>query len=105
MAISICEMKKNNPPITLEVSNPKTLMQLFDLYQDEVKNALSHSLVLPAYDYVLKCSHVLSNLLDARGVISKDERTQYILRIRRLAEQVAKAYVEQREKLGFPLLK
>jgi glycyl-tRNA synthetase alpha chain len=87
-----------------EVSNPQTLMQLFDLYRGEVENALERELVLPAYDYVLKCSHSF-NLLDARGVISKDERTNYILRIRRLAEQVAKLYVQQREAQGFPLLK
>ena len=43
----------------------------------EAENCLSHELVLPAYDCVLKCSHTF-NLLDARGVISKDERTNYI---------------------------
>ncbi len=96
--------EKEQSKYNFEVSNPQTLMQLFDLYRSEVDNALSHELVLPAYDYVLKCSHAF-NLLDARGVISKDERTNYILRIRRLAEQVAKLYVQQREALGFPLLK
>ncbi len=60
--------------------------------------------MLPAYDYVLKCSHSF-NLLDARGVISKDERTNYINRIRRMAERVAKLYVEQREEMEYPLLK
>lgn len=87
-----------------EVSNPERLMQMFELYRAEVETALEANLVLPAYDFVLKCSHSF-NLLDARGVISKDERTNYILKIRRLAERVAKMYVEQREALGFPLLK
>ncbi len=87
-----------------EVSSPERLMKLFDLYREEVEACLEKELVLPAYDYVLKCSHSF-NLLDARGVISKDERTNYILRIRRLAEQVARLYVAQRENLGFPLLK
>ena len=96
--------EKEQSKYNFEVSNPQTLMQLFDLYRGEVENALNAELVLPAYDYVLKCSHAF-NLLDARGVISKDERTNYILRIRRLAEQVAKQYVQQREALGFPLLK
>ena len=59
-------------------------------------------IVLPAYDYVLKCSHTF-NLLDARGVISKDERINYINRVRRMAAQVAKLYVAQREEMGFPL--
>ena len=71
---------------------------------DEANDCIEHSIVLPAYDWVLKCSHTF-NLLDARGVISKDERVNYINRIRTLASKVAKLYVEQREKLGFPLIK
>ncbi len=86
-----------------EVASPERLTQLFDLYREEVENCLSHELVLPAYDYVLKCSHTF-NLLDARGVVSRDERMNYILRIRRLAERVAKLYVAQREAQNFPLL-
>jgi glycyl-tRNA synthetase alpha chain len=87
-----------------EISSPERLSKMFDLYREEVENCLENKLVLPAYDYVLKCSHVF-NLLDARGVISRDERMNYILRIRRLAERVARLYVEQREEQGFPLLK
>lgn len=87
-----------------EVSDAVRLFKLFDLYQEEVENCVKNELVLPAYDYVLKCSHDF-NLLDARGVISKDERINYINRVRRMAAMVAKLYVEQREKLGFPLLK
>jgi glycyl-tRNA synthetase alpha chain len=86
-----------------EVSDPERLHQLFDIYKAEAEHCLNHSLVLPAYDYVLKCSHTF-NLLDARGVVSRDERMNTILRIRRLAESVAKLYVEQREEQGFPLL-
>ena len=59
--------------------------------------------VVPAYDYVLKCSHTF-NLLEARGAISVTERTGYIGRVRTLARLCAQAYVEQRERLGFPLL-
>ncbi len=87
-----------------EVSDAQRLFKLFDIYQEEVENCVKNELVLPAYDYVLKCSHDF-NLLDARGVISKDERINYINRVRRMAAMVAKLYVEQREKLGFPLLK
>lgn len=86
-----------------EVSSPERLSQLFEIYREEVENCLDHALVLPAYDYVLKCSHAF-NLLDARGVISRDERMNYILRIRRYAEKVAKLYVEQRAEKNFPLL-
>ena len=87
-----------------EYSNPKRVFELFDLAMDEANDCIEHSIVLPAYDWVLKCSHTF-NLLDARGVISKDERVNYINRIRTLASKVAKLYVEQREKLGFPLIK
>ena len=94
------EMSKYN----FEVSNTDSLFKMFDLYQNEVDNCIEAELVLPAYDYVLKCSHTF-NLLDARGVISKDERNLFIGRIRTMATKVAKLYVAQREKMGFPLCK
>jgi glycyl-tRNA synthetase alpha chain len=87
-----------------EASNPETLFTLFQLYEQEAESLIGQSLVLPAYDQVLKCSHAF-NLLDARGVISVTERTRYITRIRNLARQVAQLYLKQREDLGFPLLK
>ncbi len=87
-----------------EYSDPKRLFDMFDLATDEANNCMEHGIVLPAYEWVLKCSHTF-NLLDARGVISKDERVNYINRVRTLASKVAKLYVEQREKLGFPLIK
>ena len=87
-----------------EYSSGETLFTLFDLYQKEVDNCVSAKLVLPAYDYVLKCSHTF-NLLDARGVISKDERINFINRVRTMAAQVASLYVEQRKEMGFPLCK
>lgn len=87
-----------------EYSTPESLFKLFDLATDEANKCMEAGIVLPAYDWVLKCSHTF-NLLDARGVISKDERINYINRVRTLAAGVAKLYVEQREKLGFPLIK
>ncbi|MBQ2983228.1 MAG: glycine--tRNA ligase subunit alpha [Candidatus Gastranaerophilales bacterium] len=87
-----------------EYSDAQRLFDLFDLASEEAKSCMEHGIVLPAYDWVLKCSHTF-NLLDARGVISKDERVNYINRVRTLAAAVAKLYVEQREKLGFPLIK
>ena len=60
--------------------------------------------MLPAYDYVLKCSHTF-NLLDAAGAISLSERTEYIGRVRAMARLCAKAYYEKRKELGFPMLK
>ncbi len=87
-----------------EVSDANNLHSMFDLYTKEANNCIEKELVLPAYDYVLKCSHCF-NLLDARGVISKDERANFIGRIRRMASEVARLYSAQREALGYPLLK
>ncbi|MGK7929368.1 MAG: glycine--tRNA ligase subunit alpha [Spirulina sp.] len=86
-----------------EASDPDLLFNLFKLYEREAKQLIDRGLVLPSHDYVLKCSHSF-NLLDARGVISVTERTNYIARIRNLARQVAHLYLQQRETLGFPLL-
>ena len=74
------------------------------MFEAECRRCLAQGLVMPACDYVLKCSHVF-NLLDARGAISVAERTAYITRVRRLAYGVAEAFVKQREQMGFPLLK
>jgi glycyl-tRNA synthetase alpha chain len=61
-------------------------------------------LVLPAYEFCLKCSHTF-NLLDARGAISVAERTGYIARIRNMSRACAVGYLKQREEMGHPLLK
>ncbi|MCK8815938.1 glycine--tRNA ligase subunit alpha [Natroniella sulfidigena] len=89
---------------SFEVADIETLLTLFNLYEKEAQRAIDEDLVLPAYDYVLKCSHTF-NVLDARGAISVTERTNYISRVRDLARLCAQAYVEQREELGYPLLK
>lgn len=86
-----------------ELSDPTMLFTLFGMYEQEAKRLMDKDLVLPAYEQVLKCSHTF-NLLDARGVISVTERTRYIGRVRTLARQVAHLYLQQREKLGFPLI-
>ncbi|MFZ3170884.1 MAG: glycine--tRNA ligase subunit alpha [Carboxydocellales bacterium] len=86
------------------IADIDTLFTLFDLYEKEAMRVVEKGFVLPAYDYVLKCSHSF-NLLDARGAISVTERTGFIARVRNMARSCAQAYVEQREKLGFPLLR
>ncbi|PIE71996.1 MAG: glycine--tRNA ligase subunit alpha [Deltaproteobacteria bacterium] len=80
------------------------LLDLFTTYEAESKRVVAEGLVLPAYEFCLKCSHTF-NLLDARGAISVTERTGYIARIRTLARLCARAYVDQREAMGHPLLK
>ncbi len=87
-----------------KVSDADMLFKLFDMYEAETKRILAAGLVQPAYDYALKCSHTF-NLLDARGAISVTERQSFIGRVRAMARLCAEAYVEQRQRLGFPLLK
>jgi glycyl-tRNA synthetase alpha chain len=86
-----------------EQADVKMLLSLFNMYEAESKRILAESLVLPAYEYCLKCSHTF-NLLDARGAISVTERTGYIGRVRNLARGCGEAYLEQRRNMGFPLL-
>ena len=79
------------------------LLDLFGRYETEARTLIAQELVLPAYEYTLKCSHNF-NLLDARNAISVTERTAYIGRIRNLARACAEAYLQQRERMGYPLL-
>ena len=80
------------------------LLDLFNRYENEAIRMIKESLIIPAYEYCLKCSHTF-NILDARGAISVTERTGYIARIRNLARACAKQYLNQREAIGFPMLK
>ena len=80
------------------------LFKLFDMYEEESQRIIGLGLVLPAYDYCLKCSHTF-NLLNARGAISVAERASLIGRVRNLARLCAEGYLKQREEMGFPLLK
>jgi glycyl-tRNA synthetase alpha chain len=80
------------------------LLQLFRMYEKECVRLVEKGLVLPAYDYVMKCSHTF-NLLDARGAISVTERASYIGKVRNVARLCAEGYLQMRERLGFPLLK
>jgi len=86
-----------------EVADVDMLFDLFGRYEAESRRAISHGLVIPAYEFCLKCSHTF-NLLDARGAISVAERTGFIGRIRNLARASAEGYLKQREEMGFPLL-
>lgn len=86
-----------------EQSNAPKLTGQFALFEEEAKRLLDEHLPLPGYEMILKAAHAF-NLLDARGAISVTERAAYIGRIRALSRQVAQAYVDSREALGFPML-
>jgi glycyl-tRNA synthetase alpha chain len=87
-----------------EKADVEKLQGFFSAYEAESKQLIEAGLVLPSYEYCLKCSHTF-NLLDARGAISVTERTGYIGRIRNMARSCAERYLQQREEMGFPLLK
>jgi len=84
-------------------ANVDKLVDQFIVCEHECSHLLELTLPLPAYEMVLKASHIF-NLLDARGGISVTERQSYMLRIRTLARAVAENYYKVREKLGFPML-
>lgn len=80
-----------------ELADVEMLWKLFDLHEAECQRLLrlpkeTSGVVLPAYDQVLKCSHIF-NMLDSRGAISVTERVGIIGRVRRLALNVAEAWV------------
>jgi len=86
-----------------EESDVNKLRSWFDSYEDEAMRLIDKGLTLPAYDYVLKCSHTF-NLLDARGGFSAAERSSYVLRIRKLSSRIAKQWLKEREEKEFPLM-
>ncbi|MCX5749003.1 MAG: glycine--tRNA ligase subunit alpha [Candidatus Saganbacteria bacterium] len=98
------QAEKEYSKFSFEEADIDLLMQWFEGYEKESSRLLRSNLVLPAYDYVLKCSHAF-NLLEARGAISVTERANYIGKIRKLARICAKLYLEQREQLSYPLIK
>ncbi|MDH4101261.1 MAG: glycine--tRNA ligase subunit alpha [Nitrospirota bacterium] len=87
-----------------EVADVAMHQRLFEMYEGECSRLIKEGLILPAYDFCLKTSHVF-NMLDARGAISVTERTSYIGRVRHLARLCAEGYLKLREDMGFPLLK
>ena len=81
------------------------LRQMYALYRGRGQRwPWSKGLVLPAHDYVLKCSHTF-NILDTRGAVGVTERQALFGKMRDLARRVAEAYLEQRQRLEFPWLK
>nr|WP_074201830.1 glycine--tRNA ligase subunit alpha [Sulfurivirga caldicuralii] len=87
-----------------EKANTEVLFRHFEECEAEFEKLIHDGLPLPAYEQVLKASHTF-NLLDARHAISVTERARFIGRVRNMARQVAQAYYDRREALGFPLVK
>jgi glycyl-tRNA synthetase alpha chain len=87
-----------------ELADTNMLFRLFEMYEQESERIVKLGLPQVAYDYTLKCSHTF-NMLDARSAISVAERQSYIGRVRNMAREVAQAYIEQRRRLRYPLVK
>jgi glycyl-tRNA synthetase len=87
-----------------DVADVGRLRQMYDLYRAEAEACLAQGLVVPAHDYVLKCSHAFGSM-DARGAIGVTERQACFSQMRELARRVAETYLEQRKALEYPLLK
>ena len=77
------------------------LREIYENYEAEAQAALKAGLVVPAYDYVLKSSHIF-NILDSRGAIGVAERAALFGRMRELSRDVAEGYLAQREELDYP---
>ena len=96
--------EEENSKYNFELVEPKILIKLFEDVEIECNKLLEKDLPIPAYDMLLQNSHNL-NLLDSKQAISSTERQAYILRLRKLSFLVAQKYLENREKLNFPLIK
>nr|5F5W_A Chain A, Glycine--tRNA ligase alpha subunit [Aquifex aeolicus VF5]5F5W_B Chain B, Glycine--tRNA ligase alpha subunit [Aquifex aeolicus VF5]5F5W_C Chain C, Glycine--tRNA ligase alpha subunit [Aquifex aeolicus VF5]5F5W_D Chain D, Glycine--tRNA ligase alpha subunit [Aquifex aeolicus VF5]5F5W_E Chain E, Glycine--tRNA ligase alpha subunit [Aquifex aeolicus VF5] len=82
-----------------ELADTDMLFQVYEMFEKESKRMVEEGLIFPAYDYLLKCSHVF-NILDARGAISVQERARYIRRMNNLAREIAKLYLQVFENVG-----
>lgn len=87
------EDEKQWSKYNFEIANTEMLLKHFTDWETEAKKLVEGNLVLPAYDAVMKCSH-LFNMLDARSAISVSERVSYVLRVRTLAKMVAEGYIK-----------
>jgi glycyl-tRNA synthetase len=84
-------------------ANVDRLKTMYDLFEAEAKDLIAAGLVIPAHDYVLRCSHTF-NLLDARGAVGVTERAHYFARMRDVAREISEAYVAQRAEMRHPWL-
>jgi len=86
-----------------ELADVERVQKMYELFEAEAENALAHGLILPAHDYILKCSHTF-NILDTRGAIGVTERQAFFARMRDLSRRVAEAYLAERKRQEYPWL-
>jgi glycyl-tRNA synthetase len=98
------QAEKEHSKYYFEVADVERMRKLYDLQEAEAQACLAQGLVLPAYDYILKCSHTF-NVLDVRGAIGVTERQAFFARMRELSRKVSELYLGQRQQLEYPFLK
>ena len=84
------EMSKYN----FEVADTDQLFKGFQHAEAECRRCIDAGVPLAAYDQAIEASH-LFNLLQARGVISVQERASYIGRVRDLAKGSCQSWIEK----------
>ena len=84
------ELSKYN----FEVADTEQLFKGFQHAEAECRRCIETGIPLAAYDQAIEASH-LFNLLQARGVISVQERASYIGRVRDLAKGSCEAWIEK----------
>ena len=77
-----------------EVADTDMLFDAFKKATAECESCLQHALPIPAYEQAIKASHIF-NILQARGVISVQERASYMGRVRDLAKGSCQAWMEK----------
>jgi glycyl-tRNA synthetase len=86
----------------LDEADIATNRRLLQEYAAEAQRMIDSGLPVPAHTFVLKCSHAF-NVLDSRGAVSTAERATEFARMRRLAGEVARLWIERRAELNHPL--
>ena len=87
------QAEKEFSKYNFELANTDSLFINFDMVEKEALSLIENKLSLPAYDQCLKASHIF-NILDARGVISVVQRSDYISRIRNIVKATGKVWLE-----------
>ena len=91
------QAEKEFSAYNFEHANTENLFKIFDMLENEAKSLVEKKISLPAYDQCLKASHVF-NILDARGVISVAQRTEYISRIREITKGAGEIWLKSQTK-------
>ena len=91
------QAEKEFSAYNFEHANVETLLNMFEMHESEAKDLVEKKVSLPAYDQCLKASHVF-NILDARGVISVAQRTEYISRIREITKGAGEIWLKSQTK-------